>query len=1072
MGLFRRRETETTADESSAEQEESSDMRSWLDSEAAQKAKADADSGDEAALAAYATLLHVTSGVEALQEYLAPFIANGITPAMVALGRAYAYEDDATEPETVRPILERAAALGNAEAMFLLAGSAFRNDDAETEARWLDEAAKLDYVPALELLGRHAFEADNADEAEALFKRASALGSADAEYWFGLWASSRADNDLARKHMLTASDRGSADAAYFLARLDLNANNTEGFSSWMARAVELGHPDALLYMGLDAVDQGDRDRGRGIFERGVDEFEHPSAMRELGVLEREDGNVERAMSLFHAAADQDNTHAMYDIGIFHEYRGELEQAREWYQRGADLDDSDCQRAVGVIQSRLGDSDSAVGNLMAAAEKGDAEAMYQLVGTFIGVGDLEQAQVWCERTVATGNQDALVTLGWILEEAGNQDEADAVYRRAADAGSPTAMYNLGNNARRAAEHYAFQHWGEAEITLEAQPANEALDEALRWLTMASDAGEAAGALLVGKIEEGRGSLLTAVGAREADADAAVRAYTRAGELGEPAGYGFVARVEHERGDYAACLAALERGREAAAEIVHVVNAEEIAEERPEQFRIPPRERRESLAIDDFAKLMYQGDEGIERMWTTVLARVDDRYLGVLDNDPDLLTIKEGTVIEFGPEHVMNAATPDEMNALREEQGNSTRVEQTPGGVTRDAYLEIVAAAEAGEIDAIRQCVSFAAADDNAAERRQWIERGVAQNDNVCLDLLGGIEEEEGNAAAAMSAWQRAAQLGNTASMYSLAATAEAGEDPQEAVKWLERAFSAGSFYAAAAIADFAKRAGDTETQRAWLERGAKEGVTDCLGKLSYLEFEHGRYRQARALMMQAHELGDERAQEHIDYLDEMIEREDDRLQELEAQVGEMAARADAGDVDAMRWMAYYYQKTDNPASRRSFLEMGAQAGDPASLDLLGDLHEELGDMETAAQLWLRGAEGGDRYSMASLAGFYIGENDLDQGRLFLERAVIAGHGRSALVLAMLAVREGELIDVAVELLERGAHCEDPLPLSDTATWLMEIGELALARSFAEQARDKGEDGAEEILAALNDKETER
>jgi uncharacterized protein YegJ (DUF2314 family) len=48
-----------------------------------------------------------------------------------------------------------------------------------------------------------------------------------------------------------------------------------------------------------------------------------------------------------------------------------------------------------------------------------------------------------------------------------------------------------------------------------------------------------------------------------------------------------------------------------------------------------------------------------MWVIVKARTEFGYVGVLDNDPgtaENLRLREGDVINFGPEHIADISTP--------------------------------------------------------------------------------------------------------------------------------------------------------------------------------------------------------------------------------------------------------------------------------------------------------------------------------------------------------------------------------------------------------------------------------
>ena len=101
---------------------------------------------------------------------------------------------------------------------------------------------------------------------------------------------------------------------------------------------------------------------------------------------------------------------------------------------------------------------------------------------------------------------------------------------------------------------------------------------------------------------------------------------------------------------------------------LLSAEERQAQHPTTFEIPDAEARKSLRPGDAAKLLFEIetkefnrviDRGVDRMWVIVLARVGDRYRGVLDSEPgqaDGLQLHEGDEITFGPEHVAEIGHP--------------------------------------------------------------------------------------------------------------------------------------------------------------------------------------------------------------------------------------------------------------------------------------------------------------------------------------------------------------------------------------------------------------------------------
>ena len=107
---------------------------------------------------------------------------------------------------------------------------------------------------------------------------------------------------------------------------------------------------------------------------------------------------------------------------------------------------------------------------------------------------------------------------------------------------------------------------------------------------------------------------------------------------------------------------------------VVSAEAQHAAHPSSFHIPPRRQRESLLPGDGVRLLFdiqttEGgqviDRGIDRMWVIVKSNHSDGYTGVLDNDPGVaenLTLRRGSLISFGPEHIANIDSPPRQYVL--------------------------------------------------------------------------------------------------------------------------------------------------------------------------------------------------------------------------------------------------------------------------------------------------------------------------------------------------------------------------------------------------------------------------
>ncbi len=81
-----------------------------------------------------------------------------------------------------------------------------------------------------------------------------------------------------------------------------------------------------------------------------------------------------------------------------------------------------------------------------------------------------------------------------------------------------------------------------------------------------------------------------------------------------------------------------------------SAEMRNQENPATFRIPSRDRREHVQPGDHVKLIFQTDEGAERMWVRVNKASGKSFTGHLVNEPISVPLQVGSLVRFRPEHI--------------------------------------------------------------------------------------------------------------------------------------------------------------------------------------------------------------------------------------------------------------------------------------------------------------------------------------------------------------------------------------------------------------------------------------
>lgn len=96
-----------------------------------------------------------------------------------------------------------------------------------------------------------------------------------------------------------------------------------------------------------------------------------------------------------------------------------------------------------------------------------------------------------------------------------------------------------------------------------------------------------------------------------------------------------------------------------------NAVELSKIFPESFSIPSEDQRIGITAGDVVKLAFSfipegqepADYDCERMWVIAKERMDEHWIGVLNNDPEFhKAISSGDELCFHPDHILAIQTP--------------------------------------------------------------------------------------------------------------------------------------------------------------------------------------------------------------------------------------------------------------------------------------------------------------------------------------------------------------------------------------------------------------------------------
>jgi TPR repeat protein len=238
------------------------------------------------------------------------------------------------------------------------------------------------------------------------------------------------------------------------------------------KAADAGHVDSMLAVGSLVEDRGDSNEAR-VWYRKAAAAGNLEAIRRLGRLVE----PEEARVWYRKAAAAGDVEAMRRLGDLATRRDEAiewyrkaaaagdvlamrrlgdktmrDEAAVWYLRAADAGDAEAMRRLGRLARY---EPSALHALRTAADAGALWAMHQLR---LGAESSNPSVLQALREVAdTGALWAMETLGWLARRDGDQQEAEAWFHRASDAGDPVAIRELGRFAEERGDREQAVTW---------------------------------------------------------------------------------------------------------------------------------------------------------------------------------------------------------------------------------------------------------------------------------------------------------------------------------------------------------------------------------------------------------------------------------------------------------------------------------------------------------------------------------------------------------------------------------------------------------------------------------------
>ncbi|MEW1914470.1 helix-turn-helix domain-containing protein [Kitasatospora sp. NPDC085895] len=254
----------------------------------------------------------------------------------------------------------------------------------------------------------------------------------------------------ARRHRLLwahclrqkAADVGHPSALAEMARRSEWVGDQEGADTFLRKAAQTDDTKTLISLGSMRREIGDQEGAEALYRKAADAGD-TEAMVLLAWLREEADDRDAAETLLQKAADAGGTFGMDDLAARRESAGDLAGAEALYRRAADAGSTHALMSLISMREKAGDREGAQDLLRRAADNSDARTLTSL-GDALHVRGMQDAEALYRRAADAGDLLALYRLATIREEEEDRDGAEALLRQAADAGDGGAMARLAKN----------------------------------------------------------------------------------------------------------------------------------------------------------------------------------------------------------------------------------------------------------------------------------------------------------------------------------------------------------------------------------------------------------------------------------------------------------------------------------------------------------------------------------------------------------------------------------------------------------------------------------------------------
>ncbi|MFE7539864.1 hypothetical protein [Streptomyces platensis] len=336
-------------------------------------------------------------------------------------------------------LFQRAAAVGDTQALVELAEMRKKRGDAEGAEAMYEQAADADHPDALMELARKRDIGGDREGATALYQRAADAGSTTALLVLAEARREAGYVNEAESLYKQAVDAGHKTVLLNLAELRAEAGDVASAEALYEKAADAINPVSLIRL-LDVQVTLAQAQGRTInldgsdvlYQRAVDSG-NPIGLVYLAKRHLAAADTSGAEALYQRIIETGDTNALLELAQARLTAGDTAGAKALYQRAADGGNTSGMLHLATIQHAYEGSAEAEAQYRRAAEAGDPTAVLLLANARLQLGDAKGAEDLYQGAIDAGNTRAVLELARMKEETGDARGAEVLYHEAANAG---------------------------------------------------------------------------------------------------------------------------------------------------------------------------------------------------------------------------------------------------------------------------------------------------------------------------------------------------------------------------------------------------------------------------------------------------------------------------------------------------------------------------------------------------------------------------------------------------------------------------------------------------------------